>query len=418
MLSTRSISFLGFLAIGLCSVFSASADPMHLYLTYSGAPETSIDINVIEADKVRGVEVYYDTAPRGGDIKAYAEHANAKYEKTLLEQADGRTVHVAELKNLEPGVTYYFVAGEEKHGFSKERAFRTLPGGTAPFRFVDGGDMGVDLHVVPLLQLAAKQNPDFVVIGGDIAYQSVLSGFKTWDKWLSNWENNMVTPDGRTVPLVVAIGNHEVQETAGPSLEEKSPWYVGLFGRQGKDIYHEFHVGDNAVWFLLDTGHLTPYKGAQSKWLDRELDSNKDVKYKFASYHVPLYPAHRDFNGADSKFGRETWGPIFDKYGLTVAFEHHDHVFKRTKPLKAGKVVEKGQGTIYVGDGCFGKDARTIDPQPRWYNAIERSTPHFWLVDVTNEALHFKALDEKAGTVDEFTLPSVAPLGVTAPGKV
>ncbi len=405
MIATRHLFLLCISVIGVSAATTASTEPLHVYLTYSGAPETSIDINVIEPDKVQGVEIYYDTAPHGGDTKAYPNKANAEYHQTLLEKSDGRTIHVAALTGLKPGVTYYFVAGEEKHGFSKERAFRTLPGGTAPFRFVDGGDMGVDEHVVPLLTIAAKQNPDFAVIGGDIAYEDKLIGFKIWDQWLSNWEDHMVTADGRTIPLVVAIGNHEVQDTADPGLEAQSPWYVGLFGRQGPNIYHEFRVGENAVWFLLDTGHLVPYEGEQSDWLARRLDTNKNVKYKFASYHVPLYPAHRLYDLDESQLGRATWGPIFDRYGLTAAFEHHDHVLKRTKPLKGGKVVGKGQGTVYFGDGCFGKSARTVDPAVRWYNDVEKAIPHFWLVDVANEGLRFKAMDEKGGTVDEFALP-------------
>ena len=41
-----------FLAIALAWVFVAAAEPMHVYRTFSGAPETSIDINVMLKDKV------------------------------------------------------------------------------------------------------------------------------------------------------------------------------------------------------------------------------------------------------------------------------------------------------------------------------------------------------------------------------
>ena len=343
------------------------AEPLHVYLTYSGAPESSIDINVVETKKTKKVEVFYDTVSRGDDTTKYAHHARAKYKKTELEKSDGRTMHVAAIKRLQPATTYYFTAGNGEFGYTKERSFRTLPGGSAPFRFVDGGDMGVDGNVFPLLKLAAQQSPDFVVIGGDIAYEEELSGFATWDKWLNNWEELMITPDGRSIPLVLAIGNHEVRDD-GDTLEERSPWYVGLFGRQGKHVYHDFQVGDNAVFFLLDSSHVIPHAGDQATWLKRELKKARNTRYKFAAYHVPLYPAYRPFDGAGSKLGRTHWGPLFDQYGLTVSFEHHDHVLKRTKPLKAGAVVDKGQGTIYLGDGCFGREAREVEPVLRWYN--------------------------------------------------
>jgi len=118
---------------------------------------------------------------------------------------------------------------------------------------------------------------------------------------------------------------------------------------------------------------------------------------------VPLYPTHRPYDGDRSKDGRTYWGPLFDKYGLTVGFEHHDHVFKRSKPLKNNQVVDRG--TVYVGDGTFGVDPRKVDPTPRWYNEKEGSIAHFWVVDVRPEGLSLKAIDEDGATVDAFTLP-------------
>ena len=82
--------------------------------------------------------------------------------------------------------------------------------------------------------------------------------------------------------------------------------------------------------------------------------------------------------------------------------EHHDHVLKRTKPLKGGKVAEAG--TVFIGDGCFGRGAREIDPEPRWYNEIEGSIPHFWVVDVADSGLDFRAIDHEGGTRDQFSL--------------
>jgi hypothetical protein len=393
------------LAATLASLLAptAAAQPRHVYLTYSGAPETSVDVNLLLKDRVPTVDVYYDTEPRLGKTNEYRNHAQADYHQSLMELSDGRALYVAALATLKPGAVYYFIAGDAKGGFTQERKLRTLPGRDAAIRFVDGGDMGVDGRVVPLLTLAAKESPDFAVIGGDIAYANTLGEFDKWDRWLKNWDEHMVTPDGRMVPIVAAVGNHEVTRFSSREAESRSPWYVGLFGRQGPEIYHTFRVGDNVVFFLLDTGHLNPYEGPQTGWLAQELAKYKDLHYKFASYHVPLYPAHREYDGEDSKRGRAQWGPLFDQFGLTVAFEHHDHVFKRSKPLKGNQVVE--HGTIYVGDGCFGRDPRTVDPKPRWYNEIEKSAANFWVVDVSKNGLQFKAIGEDGTALDHFSLP-------------
>jgi len=58
-----------------------------------------------------------------------------------------------------------------------------------------------------------------------------------------------------------------------------------------------------------------------------------------------------------------------------------------------------------VGDGCFGREARTVDAEPRWYDQVEASVPHFWLVNVTPEGLTLKAIDAEGSVRDEFTLP-------------
>ena len=381
----------------------AGAEPLHIYLTYSGAPETSIDVNIILPRDSEAVEVHYDTAPHAAPAE-YANRLSAQYVQTPMELSDRRTLYVAALKDLAPGTVYHFMTTDEQSGASAPRAFRTLPGGAAPLRFVNGGDMGVDGAVIPLLALAGKQDPDFGMIGGDLAYvNGLLGGWATWDAWLKNWNDHMVTSDGRMVPIVAAIGNHETNRYNTEDLGLRAPWYLSLFGRQGGDIYYSRKFGDNLILIMLDSGHLRPHAGAQTEWLAAELEAHNAVKYKFAAYHVPLYPAHRAYDGEGSAQGRVHWGPLFDQYGLTVGLEHHDHVLKRTKPLKNGQVVE--QGTVYIGDGCFGRAARTIDAEPRWYNHMEAAAPHFWVVDVADDKLGFKAIDAEGAVLDEFTLP-------------
>lgn len=396
----RIIATLSFLVLALRQ---AQGEPLHTYLTYSGAPETTIDINIILSKDSETVDVYYDTEART-EPGTYAHHVKAEYVQTAMELSDRRMMYVAALKDLSPGTVYHFMTNDEVGGPSKARSFRTLPGGVAPFRFVNGGDMGVEGSVRPLLSLAAKQDPDFALIGGDIAYvNGLLGGYAAWDTWLSNWDELMVSSDGRTIPIITAIGNHETNRYATEDLSLRSPWYTSLFGRQGTDIFYSRKIGDQFIVYLLDSGHLRPHNGAQTEWLAAEMEKNKDVKYKFAAYHIPLYPAHRPYDGEGSALGRVHWGPIFDQYGLTVGLEHHDHVMKRTKPIRNGQVAE--QGTVYLGDGCFGRDPREIDPQPRWYNQVEASASHFWVIDVAAEGLKFKAIDAEGATRDEFSLP-------------
>lgn len=380
--------------------------PLHTYLTYSDDPATTIDVNLCLKGKSGHATVYFDTVSRKGDKDAYAQKVDATYYSTPLEMLDRRAMHTAALKGLQPGTTYYFMGGDHEGGYTDERSFRTLPGGNAPIRFIDGGDMNIGPRARKLLKWAGQQDPDFVVIGGDIPYANGLfAEYGDWIQWFKNWDEFMHCSDGRMIPMVTAVGNHEVNRYESDNLYLRSPLYLSLFGRQSEAPYYVRKFSDDVVMFLLDTDHLVPIEGAQTTWLEQEMAKYKDVKYKFASYHVPLYPTHRPYEGEASKAARTHWGPLFDNYGLTVGYEHHDHVFKRSKPLKGNQVVEKGQGTVYVGDGTFGVDPRTVDPQPRWYNEKEGSIAHFWVTDVRPEGLALKAIDEDGVEVDAFTLP-------------
>lgn len=133
------------------------------------------------------------------------------------------------------------------------------------------------------------------------------------------------------------------------------------------------------------------------------MEADRSYPFHFAIYHVPLYPTKRPYAGGGSSAGRATWLPIFDKHRLTTAFEHHDHVFKRTKLLRNNQVDP--DGTLYLGDGCWGQGARVLDDTaPRWYHEKVASIQHFWLVDVSKKRVEYRAIN-KAGNVFDVYPP-------------
>ena len=383
--------------------------PLQTYLTFSDDPVTTMDVNLcLQRKDAESAMVYYDTVSRGGDKDAYTMSCKAEHYQSLLELWDRRSLFRADLRGLKPGTTYYFIAGDEKYGFGEERSFRTLPGGDAPVRFLNGGDMNVGPRAEKLLQYAGQQDADFLVIGGDLPYVNGLYfDYWKWIKWFQ-LQDKLLHTGGRMVPLVTAIGNHETNSFASDDLFMRSPFYMTYFGRQNQgpeSVYHSHKFGDNIALIMLDSGHLIPHAGEQAQWLEQELEKYKDVKYKFAAYHVPLYPAYRPFDGSPSVAAREHWLPLFDKYGLTVGLEHHDHVFKRTKPLKGNQVVAEGEGTVYIGDGTFGVDPRKMDDKPlHWYNEKQSGTAHFWVIDANKDGLELKAIDENGVEIDRFSL--------------
>ena len=396
------------LAILLVGAAAATAQPRHVYLTWRSDPATTMTVNYQTEEGPGDVApggVYYDTRPAAGQSPPYRSWTSGRA-AALGRLPTPRVVHTVELTGLEPSTVYYFIAGDSTAGFSAERQFITAPADDAPIRFVVGGDMGVDERMHRLEHEAAKTEPLFCVIGGDLAYaDGDPQRWEIWDQWLDSWQQRMVTPRGRTIPIVAAVGNHEVRGGYSGARED-APFFIRYLAQDEDDSYFTRTFGDNVTLFILDSGHLSEHGGEQADWLRSQLAQHQDSPHLFAAYHVPLYPVFRSYNGRYSRLGREHWLGPFDRYHLSVAFEHHDHALKRTKPIARGRV--DAAGTVYIGDGCFGRQPRyvrtprRVGPARRWYlERLERSA-HFWQVDVDALKATFTAIDEDGDVVDRF----------------
>lgn len=384
--------------IGTAPVLIWAQAPRHVYLTWQGSPSHTLTVNAQTLAQADDIVVHYDTAPHDGEAGNYRHRARGSAHQ-IPGLADGRWIHWIELTDLEPDTPYYFVVGSLAHGFSREYAFRTLPDDDRPVRFVTGGDLGVGDDMRALLRHAAARSPRFALIGGDLAYvNGNLSLAHVWDEWLDDWERLMVTPDGFSIPMVLAPGNHEVQGgyKGGP---ERAPFYTGFFAQNGRPSYFRLPIGENFVIYSLDTGHIVPHE-SQVDWLAEQMQADQDIPYRFAAYHVPLYPSHRDYDGAYSVYGRTHWAPLFDRFRLSTAFENHDHTFKRSKRLRAGAVDDAG--TLYLGDGAWGRGGREIDLTPRWYLDKAGATRHVWVVDVTKQGVVYRAFDVQGKVFDVY----------------
>lgn len=371
----------------------------HVYLTWQDDPRTTMTVNFQSPAHYEDLQLAYDTVSRAGDAASYQFSAEGTT-RQIPGLKDERYIYHIEAKDLIPGQTYHFVLAADGKSVTKEFRFRPLPTDETPLRFISGGDMTILPRAHQLTGLAGKNDPMFALIGGDIAYDNgALKNAWMWDHWFDMWEDNMVTSDGVMVPMVLAIGNHEVNEEEG-TIEERAPFYYGFFAQGGAPNFTR-KIRDDTLLIVLDSGHTIEH-AAQIPWLEEALKQGQSVKNTIAVYHAPLYPSHRDFEDWRAVAGRESWLPLFDQYGLDVSFENHDHSFKRTKVLKGNAVSETG--TVYMGDGSFGVNPReAVDPN-RWYLEKASGTPHFWLVNIDGEGMHFKAISHASETLDELTV--------------
>ena len=363
--------------------------PRHVYLTWQGDPATTMTVAYHTFGQAPGPSVVRYGPEGGGALPLEARGASHR----VPGLDEDRWVHVVELVGLSPGARYRFVAGAPG-AESAERVFRTVPDDDRPVRFVTGGDLGVSDEVLRLHRHAAAYEPQFALVGGDVAYvNGDPDAVARWDAWFDQWAEGMVTPSGLTVPLVLAVGNHEVQGGYLGGVEG-APFFFGFFPQTPRDAprsYFRRAFGANVVVYALDTGHVVAHGGEQASWLDAQLATDAAVPHRFALYHVPLYPSHRAYDGGMSVAGRAAWGEIFDRHGLTAAFENHDHTFKRTHPLRGDSV--DADGVLYLGDGAWGRGDRPVDVSRRWYHDKAGSLRHVWVVDADANGVTYRAFD-------------------------
>ena len=366
--------------------------PDTLFLTWQRDPTTTMTVQWIGATGETA-----DTRVTYGETNSCCWESQAAipkpYPRTDLK------VFRAELTGLEPGTDYEFRIGKE----SPTYRFRTMPAkATDTIHFISGGDCGVNPHTVANNIQAARQDPMFAVIGGDLGYDNGKSAAVSL-AFLRNYSKHMIGRDGRLIPLIACIGNHEV-DGGYKRPRAKAPFFYALFdGLYPETGFATLDFGDYLSLVLLDTNHTTPIGCEQAGWLEKTLRARKDHPNVIAVNHVPAYPSYRNPESANGKDGtgagnREHWVPLFEKYRVPLVLEHHDHTFKRTKPLLGG--LAHDNGVLYLGDGSWGRLRTPRKPDRLHYLAAAGRDYHLSLHRIQGQERFHLALDERGRVMD------------------
>ena len=154
----------GLSQLGRLSSLSASSTSSTetLFLTWQRDPTTTMTVQWIGA-----------STPSAQSVIRYARLGDELLKSiTPLQRPFPLTdlyVHRAELTQFAPGTEYQFQIGDSP----AVHRFRTMPTkATNDFQFISGGDCGTNEHAIANNIIAAKQNPMFALIGGDLAYDN------------------------------------------------------------------------------------------------------------------------------------------------------------------------------------------------------------------------------------------------------
>ena len=379
-----------------------SSDPLaSLFLTWQQDPTTTMTIQWV------GAEASNENAIRVAKLDS-GEWQSAKAISKPFPNTELK-VSRCELTGLAPDTEYKFQIGVA----TKDYRFRTMPAkATNTIQWVSGGDAGIGEHAIGTNIIAAKQEPHFALIAGDLAYDDGKKPL-VFLKFLQNYCQHMIDPKGRLIPMLAAIGNHEV-DGGYKGTREKSPQYLSVFdGLYREKTFGVLDIGDYLSLVLLDTGHIAPIGGEQADWLATTLADRQSKPHLIVANHVPAYPSFRAPDVATSdkpatgEEQRRFWSPLFEKFNVDVVLEHHDHTFKRTHPLTGG--LKDKNGVIYLGDGSWGKLRIPKKSELRPYLATVSEAYHMTVHRLEGEQRFHVALEESGKVADVCMTTSKRP---------
>jgi hypothetical protein len=266
----------------------------------------------------------------------------------------------ARIDGLEPHGTYvYRIVSDGETQVSG--VFRTAPEGRVPFRFTSVGDIAcgdtafskASLNAVATAATVELFDPVVHLVNGDLSYanSNQLSQPQVWAEYFNNTQLSAANR-----PWMPTLGNHENEPGNGPQgyLSYQTRFVLPHNGSAGfEGNWYKFQVGsvlfvmldNNDVCYQVDTGTylstgdnqiLTGYSGgAQERWLERtlrEASTDISVDWIVAVTHQPAMSTS-DAEGADLGI-RESWMPLFYKYGVDFVLAGHDHDYERSYVVK------------------------------------------------------------------------------------
>ena len=177
------------------------------------------------------------------------------------------------------------------------------------------------------------------------------------------------------VRFYASLGNHDSRQQSN-----YEPFNMG--GR----TYYTFKAPKESVrFFALETSYLDPQ---QLQWLERELDGSGE-DWEIPYFHHPLYSSGGR-HGSDLP-KRRVLEPMFVKYGVSVVFAGHDHIYERVKPQ---------QGIVHFVVGSSGQLRKGNLDKTGLSDAANAREQAFLIVEIDGDEMHFNAVSRTGQVID------------------
>ena len=401
--------------------------PDHIVLNFSEDPATSISVTWRTSKDVKSgygeiAKAHANPAfiSRAETIEAITETINysnvvSEYDRDNPKSNKFITLnhnyHSVTFKGLEPNTVYGYRVGDGEI-WSEWIQFKNAHKENAPFSFLYVGD--AQNYILELWSRLIREGyrkapaASFIIHAGDLINDA--HDEHQWHEWFM--AGGYIH---RTLPSLMVPGNHEYNPFVQQDIDESIKRLSVQWNKQ-------FTLPNNGVRGIQETNYYIDYQGVrflalnsnmmieeQAKWLEQVLQNNPN-KWTIATFHHQIFSAS---TGRDNEELRTQWKPLFDKYGIDIVLQGHDHTYTRGRVqpyeqnLLSGQNVKDATGTVYVVSVSGGKMYRV---KPGWeqYEALRdkvgRNKQLFQVLSVDGDVLSYKSYTATGELFDAFDI--------------
>ncbi len=249
-----------------------------------------------------------------------------------------------------------------------------------PLRFVSVADTGTgdkgQYAVAQAMTRYYQQKPyKLVILAGDNIYNN-----GEIEKINAVFERPYQELLRQGVKFQACLGNHDIR-TANGEPQVRYP----NFNMRGR--YYTFKQG-LVQFFALDTNHNADWKN-QLTWLDKQL-SQSTAPWKIVFGHHQIYSSGH--YGLNQPFVK-TLTPIFQKHGVQLYINGHEHHYERTRSIN---------GTTYLTCGA-GAGKRPVGTSEWTERAASELS--FAAIELQRDRLEISGINTKSAIFDKGIIP-------------
>ena len=221
------------------------------------------------------------------------------------------------------------------------------------------------------LQQAADEQPDLVVLTGDLTLNGALRSHEELVGYLHELQNS-------GVQVLVLPGNHDISAVGGDYSGEEIELVEGLSPERYAELYAPFgwqqavsrdetsmsyfyEATDKLRILMLDVNLYTKgfVRNATLQWLEQELSyCQKNGIKVIAASHQNLYAHNELLSFGYQMYSADKVTPLYEEYGVKANFSGHIHVQSIVRDMPVPEIVTASMAVMPTAYGVVEYDGK------------------------------------------------------------